>query len=77
MINSHLCLHATDAVDAPQRSSTYKYPAMTKTMSGGGEFSSVFKLHVEPGQFTDSEIIVMLGENGTGQCFLDRLWVMC
>ena len=26
-----------------------------------------FKLTVHPGEFTDSEIIVMLGENGTGK----------
>lgn len=26
-----------------------------------------FTLTVEPGEFTDSEIIVMLGENGTGK----------
>lgn len=46
---------------------------MTKTMRGGGEFASVFKLHVEPGQFTDSEIIVMLGENGTGKTTFIRM----
>jgi NAD kinase len=37
----------------------YKYPAMRKTLGN-------FKLHVDEGEFTDSEIIVMLGENGTG-----------
>lgn len=26
-----------------------------------------FDLSIEPGQFTDSEIIVLLGENGTGK----------
>ena len=26
-----------------------------------------FELNIDPGQFTDSEIIVMLGENGTGK----------
>lgn len=40
--------------------SNYSYPAMTKTQGS-------FKLSVEPGQFTDSEILVMLGENGTGE----------
>ncbi|KAF9364434.1 Fe-S cluster-binding ribosome biosynthesis protein [Mortierella sp. NVP85] len=44
----------------------YKYPAMTKTMGD-------FKLNVEAGQFTDSEIIVMLGENGTGKTTFIRL----
>ena len=32
-----------------------------------------FKLEVEPGEFTDSEIIVMLGENGTGKTTLVRM----
>ena len=39
--------------------SNYTYPAMTKTQGS-------FRLQVEAGEFTDSEIIVMLGENGTG-----------
>lgn len=44
----------------------YQYPAMTKTQGS-------FKLHVEPGEFTDSEIIVMLGENGTGKTTFIRI----
>jgi ATP-binding cassette subfamily E protein 1 len=46
--------------------SRFKYPALTKTMGD-------FKLHVEKGDFTDSEIIVMLGENGTGKTTFIRL----
>lgn len=38
----------------------FHYPNMTKTLGG-------FKLTVETGAFTDSEIIVMMGENGTGK----------
>uniref|UniRef100_A0A7S1T868 Probable ATP-dependent transporter ycf16 n=1 Tax=Compsopogon caeruleus TaxID=31354 RepID=A0A7S1T868_9RHOD len=38
----------------------YAYPDMTKTL---GEF----KLTIDAGNFTDSEIVVMLGENGTGK----------
>jgi ATP-binding cassette subfamily E protein 1 len=38
----------------------YDYPEMTKTMGD-------FKLDVSAGSFTDSEIIVMLGQNGTGK----------
>lgn len=38
----------------------YEYPRLAKALGG-------FSLHVEPGTFTDSEIIVMLGENGTGK----------
>ncbi|RDX50526.1 P-loop containing nucleoside triphosphate hydrolase protein [Lentinus brumalis] len=44
----------------------YSYPSMTKTMGG-------FKLTVESGSFTDSEIIVMLGENGTGKTTFVKL----
>jgi len=44
----------------------YSYPSMTKTLGG-------FKLTVESGSFTDSEIIVMLGENGTGKTTFVRL----
>src|SRR5258708_1980619 len=44
----------------------YTYPAMTKTLGS-------FKLTGETGSFTDSEIIVMLGENGTGKTTFVRL----
>jgi ATP-binding cassette subfamily E protein 1 len=44
----------------------YSYPPMTKTLGG-------FKLTVQGGSFTDSEIIVMLGENGTGKTTFVRL----
>ncbi|KAG5654450.1 ABC transporter E member 2 [Sphagnurus paluster] len=44
----------------------YTYPSMTKTLGD-------FKLTVEAGSFTDSEIIVMLGENGTGKTTFVRL----
>eukprot|EP00026_Physarum_polycephalum_P004940 Phypoly_transcript_04966.p1 GENE.Phypoly_transcript_04966~~Phypoly_transcript_04966.p1 ORF type:complete len:610 (+),score=120.49 Phypoly_transcript_04966:125-1954(+) len=43
-----------------KRHNRYKYPDMTKTLGD-------FKLTVEKGEFTDSEIIVMLGQNGTGK----------
>ncbi|KAG0040201.1 Fe-S cluster-binding ribosome biosynthesis protein [Podila clonocystis] len=55
-----------DEVQDGQNNRRYKYPKMTKTMGD-------FKLHVEPGQFTDSEIVVMLGENGTGKTTFIRL----
>ena len=38
----------------------YKYPTMSKTQGN-------FKLTVVEGEFTDSQIVVMLGENGTGK----------
>lgn len=44
----------------------YKYPAMTKTQGS-------FQLHIEAGEFNDSEIIVMLGENGTGKTTFIRM----
>ncbi|OCK85918.1 P-loop containing nucleoside triphosphate hydrolase protein [Lepidopterella palustris CBS 459.81] len=42
------------------KSRGYNYPSMEKTLGG-------FHLTVEGGTFTDSEIIVMMGENGTGK----------
>ncbi|XP_024958768.1 ABC transporter E family member 2-like [Cynara cardunculus var. scolymus] len=44
----------------------YKYPTMSKTQGG-------FKLNVAEGEFTDSQIIVMLGENGTGKTTFIRM----
>ena len=44
----------------------YQYPDMTKNL---GDFS----LEVRGGSFTDSEIIVLLGENGTGKTTLIRM----
>jgi len=44
----------------------YKYPSMKKTQGS-------FTLHVEAGEFNDSEIIVMLGENGTGKTTFIRM----
>lgn len=59
-------------VDTPQEEldvnvyARYKYPAMSKTQKG-------FKLSVHAGEFTDSEIVVMLGENGTGKTTFIRM----
>ncbi|CAE5967139.1 unnamed protein product [Arabidopsis arenosa] len=44
----------------------YKYPNMSKTLGN-------FKLEVMQGEFTDSQIIVMLGENGTGETTFIRM----
>jgi len=51
----------------------YSYPKMTKTLIPKKKSRSRFKLHVERGNFTDSEIIVMLGENGTGKTTFIRM----
>lgn len=48
------------------KSRGYTYPKMQKTLGG-------FNLSIEPGQFTDSEIIVMMGENGTGKTTFCRM----
>lgn len=48
----------------------YSYPSMTKTQTRG---EAKFILHVEAGEFTDSEIIVLLGENGTGKTTFVRM----
>ena len=42
------------------RARGFEYPTMEKPLGG-------FHLKIETGQFTDSEIIVMMGENGTGK----------
>jgi ATP-binding cassette subfamily E protein 1 len=59
-------------VVATARKKTYHYPAMSKTMGGSGGAGS-FKLNVESGSFAASEIIVMLGQNGTGKTTFIKL----
>jgi len=49
-----------------KRHCSYTYPDMVKTLGG-------FTLRVKAGNFTDSEIIVLLGQNGTGKTTLIRL----
>ncbi|EEH07956.1 ATP-binding cassette protein [Histoplasma capsulatum G186AR] len=44
----------------------FSYPKMEKTLGS-------FHLTIEPGKFTDSEIIVMMGENGTGKTTFCRM----
>lgn len=49
-----------------KRMTHYEYPEMTKTLGN-------FSLSVQTGQFTDSEILVLLGENGTGKTTFIKL----
>ncbi|KAG6610811.1 ABC transporter E family member 2 [Phytophthora cinnamomi] len=51
---------------------SFNYPSMTKTMYKKKK-DTAFKLHVEAGDFTNSEIICMLGENGTGKTTFIRM----
>ena len=48
--------------------SRYKYPSMKKSQGA-------FSLSVTEGDFTDSQILVMLGENGTGKTTFIRMLV--
>ena len=50
----------TASEEEVKRLSMHSYPAMSKKL---GRFS----LSVDAGSFTESEIIVLLGENGTGE----------
>jgi ATP-binding cassette subfamily E protein 1 len=59
----------------PAESGMYRYPNMSKTYKakkkdGGGK---TFKLNVAKGDFKDSEIVVLLGENGCGKTTFIRL----
>ncbi|XP_026472140.1 ATP-binding cassette sub-family E member 1 [Ctenocephalides felis] len=49
-----------------KRMNHYVYPAMSKTMGD-------FHLEIKQGQFSDSEILVLLGENGTGKTTFIRM----
>ncbi|XP_062871550.1 ATP-binding cassette sub-family E member 1 [Trichomycterus rosablanca] len=56
----------TAAEEEVKKMCRYQYPNMTKSMGD-------FFLRITEGEFTDSEIMVMLGENGTGKTTFIRL----
>uniref|UniRef100_A0A7S1KUI2 Uncharacterized protein n=1 Tax=Percolomonas cosmopolitus TaxID=63605 RepID=A0A7S1KUI2_9EUKA len=45
----------------------YSYPEMSKSFQDEATQETLFKLRIHEGSFSDSEIIVLLGENGTGK----------
>jgi ATP-binding cassette subfamily E protein 1 len=49
-----------------KRMTSYDYPTMSKTLGS-------FKINVTEGKFSDSEILVLLGENGTGKTTFIRM----
>lgn len=65
--DSELSFKVTDQAEKEvvKRTARYTYPSFTKHIGN-------FELKVEGGEFTDSEIIVMLGENGTGKTTMIR-----
>jgi ATP-binding cassette subfamily E protein 1 len=52
---------SAEEVEIGDSRSQYTYPTMKKTFAGS------FELNVETGNFSESEIVVLLGENGTGK----------
>ncbi|KAG5951698.1 Fe-S cluster-binding ribosome biosynthesis protein [Claviceps sorghi] len=63
-----LTFRIAETVDefAIDKSRAFKYPNMEKVLGN-------FRLRIDAGEFTDSEIIVMMGENGTGKTTFCRL----
>jgi ATP-binding cassette subfamily E protein 1 len=57
----------TASEEEVKRLSTHDYPAMKKTLGS-------FDLSVDAGSFTESEIVVLLGENGTGKNYKRKIY---
>lgn len=63
-----LTFRVTEATDdyVIDKSRAFNYPKMEKNLGS-------FRLRIDAGDFTDSEILVMMGENGTGKTTFCRL----
>ena len=59
-----------EEIVAARPTARHKYPELRKRMGGS---KTGFQLTVQPGEFSDSQIIVMLGENGTGKTTFIRM----
>lgn len=59
-----------EEIGETKKHGSYTYPSMTKIFTSA---NSSFTLSAEGGQFTESEIIVLLGENGMGKTTFVRL----
>jgi len=55
-----------DSEDVGKKVMSFQYPSMVKQLGN-------FRLEVEAGNFTESEIVVLLGENGCGKTTLIRM----
>jgi len=63
----------SQVIDKQRQAFGKQYPDMTKTMIPRKAGKKPFILHVKAGSFVDSEIVVMLGENGTGKTTFIRM----
>jgi ATP-binding cassette subfamily E protein 1 len=64
-----LTFHISEQAETEEQAKShhrYQYPSMQKQLGD-------FRLNIQAGEFTDSEIIVMLGENGTGKTTFIRM----
>ena len=64
-------VEAQEEIVETKKHGSYTYPSMTKTFPS--QEQPVFSLTIEEGQFSESEIVVLLGENGMGKTTFIRL----
>jgi ATP-binding cassette subfamily E protein 1 len=71
-LNFKLSENAQEDMPGEKKTADYQYPDMKKTLVAVKKGSS-FTLEVNAGNFSDSEIVVLLGENGTGKTTFIRM----